>query len=584
MTTPSPIQLLPLHVVKLIVSHVVGSSRVKFDGVKKDSQEYKELLKPLLWVSHNLRAIALPLYCNYFMLHIPILSQGANGGYGSVTSSWSDFRATYKYLGHTTHHLAKELEIGLDERTIYSGMALEVLSCAPYDGCSFPLVRKLDLVFIDHGMDDDDMRANTLQAEANISAFVERIRQIAPLVSEIRVQPVMQGSGEQLEDLPRRDSYYFRQLVSRLFQLVGRIEYGDAVLSPISLESCLSKLCNIVHIKYKSEESFKNTNEFVQLARRNAPTLQSLDIQTEDEDIDAASLFWCTDGRFVVYPCLLKLELHGPPTVRISQRQVFPGIVPFPSLRRLHVRRVYQFDDDTLFRGNETTLESLTIELTVSSTSMLRRYNVFKPASHPKLQYVVTFFHGDIIPDIFESEADAVQFVLGIAPGAPVRTIYGAGHLGEPLAAISLQGNHMYIQVLSLAFTQLNFLDVVTLVKSLPLLSDLISNPPTLGQLPSAVTLDMFPADLANLYATRMPVNERFRCWRFFYFIRDCVVDTAICVLLLALICPNFDYATPSFTERKKFMQQMEAFIFSDTLKPYEPRLRRMLFNGWNSC
>ncbi|KAJ2865901.1 hypothetical protein GGH94_001898 [Coemansia aciculifera] len=580
MPAPSPIQLLPLHVIKLIVSHVVDSIRLCYDGVKKDSKEYKALLKQLLQVSRNFRAIALPLYCNYFKLNIPIISQDARGVYDLLTSSRGDARITYRYLGHPTHHLAKELEIELDEWTIYSGRAVEVLSCAPYDIRSFPLVRKLELVFVDYDK-GGDIRVNPLRAEANISAFVERIRQMAPLVGEIRVEPVIQGSEE---DLPRPDSYYFGKLVSRLYQLVGRIEYGDAVFSVISLESCLDKLCNIVHIKHKSEDSFKNTNEFLQLARRNALILQSFIIQTEDEDIDVSSLFRCTDGRFVTYPCLHKLELHGPPIVNISQRQVFPGAVPFPSLRRLHIRRVYQLDDDTLFRGNAATLESLAIELSTSSASMLRRYSVFTPASHPKLQYVDTFFHGDLVPDAFASKAGAVQFALNITPGAPVRSIYGAGCLGEPLAAILLQGNHLCIQVLSLAFTRLDFLDVVTLVKSLPLLSDLNSNPPTLGQPPSAVTLDMFPADLAQSYASWMPVNERFRCWKFFYFIHDHFADTAICVLLLALVCPNFDYATPHFSERKKFMQQMEAFIISNTLKPYELRLRRLLFNGWNDC
>ncbi|KAJ2744825.1 hypothetical protein GGI19_006561, partial [Coemansia pectinata] len=246
MPDPSPIQLLPLHVVKLIVSHVVDSIRLCYDGVKKDSKEYKALLKPLLQVSRNFRAIALPLYCNYFKLNIPILSQDARGVYDLLTSSRGDARITYRYLGHPTHHLAKELEIELDERTIYSGRAVEVLSCVPYDIRSFPLVRKLELVFVDYDK-GGDIRVNPLRAEANISAFVERIRQMAPLVGEIRVEPVIQGNEE---DLPRPDSHYFGKLVSRLYQLVGRIEYGDAVFSVISLESCLDKLCNIVHIKH----------------------------------------------------------------------------------------------------------------------------------------------------------------------------------------------------------------------------------------------------------------------------------------------------------------------------------------------
>ncbi|KAJ2055108.1 hypothetical protein GGI17_006740 [Coemansia sp. S146] len=49
-------QILPYHVVKLIVDHVAGSSRLQFDGVTTNSDEYRILQVPLLWVCHNFRA------------------------------------------------------------------------------------------------------------------------------------------------------------------------------------------------------------------------------------------------------------------------------------------------------------------------------------------------------------------------------------------------------------------------------------------------------------------------------------------------------------------------------------------------
>ncbi|KAJ2768437.1 hypothetical protein GGI18_005595, partial [Coemansia linderi] len=72
MTQPilSPLQLLPLHVVKLIVDHVVGSSRLVYDGVHANSRQYRELLKPLLLVSHNFREIALRYYWKTFEVNL----------------------------------------------------------------------------------------------------------------------------------------------------------------------------------------------------------------------------------------------------------------------------------------------------------------------------------------------------------------------------------------------------------------------------------------------------------------------------------------------------------------------------------
>ncbi|KAJ2098538.1 hypothetical protein GGI09_003263 [Coemansia sp. S100] len=53
-------------------------------------------------------------------------------------------------------------------------------------------------------------------------------------------------------------------------------------------------------------------------------------------------------------------------------------------------------------------------------------------------------------------------------------------------------------------------------------------------------------------------------------------------MLLLALACPNFDYAAAPSSQRELFMEVMEKDIFSDLFKPYVPRLRRLLFNLWN--
>ncbi|KAJ2398058.1 hypothetical protein GGF41_008370, partial [Coemansia sp. RSA 2531] len=51
-----------------------------------------------------------------------------------------------------------------------------------------------------------------------------------------------------------------------------------------------------------------------------------------------------------------------------------------------------------------------------------------------------------------------------------------------------------------------------------------------------------------------------------------------MCVLLVALACPNFDYAVTPPNMRKGFMKQMEESIVSDPFKKYEPRLRCLIF------
>ncbi|KAJ2865921.1 hypothetical protein GGH94_001918 [Coemansia aciculifera] len=274
---------------------------MEFDGVRRDSQEYKKLLKPLLQVSHNFRAIALPLYCNYFKLMVLLFSQDARGVYDLLSSRSGDDRTTYKYLGHPTHHLSKELEIELDERTVYSGRALEALSRAPYDGCSFPLVRKLAFTLVTEELSkvNEDVEIDLSRAETDIRAFVERIKQLAPIVSEIRVQP---------KDLypPDINDHFVGYLASQLYQLVGRIDYDYQVGTTVPVWQNLDTIRNLTHIKYTSVNS---DGLFLQSVRLNASTLQDLDIASEYDYVDICGLIRNTDGSYVTYPCLLNLFL-----------------------------------------------------------------------------------------------------------------------------------------------------------------------------------------------------------------------------------------------------------------------------------
>ncbi|KAJ2469307.1 hypothetical protein GGI03_000452 [Coemansia sp. RSA 2337] len=62
MLSSTPFQFLPPHVVRLIVNHIVGSSRQAFAGFEPNSNEWSTLLKPLLWICHNFRAVQLFIF------------------------------------------------------------------------------------------------------------------------------------------------------------------------------------------------------------------------------------------------------------------------------------------------------------------------------------------------------------------------------------------------------------------------------------------------------------------------------------------------------------------------------------------
>ncbi|KAJ2885178.1 hypothetical protein H4R27_001549 [Coemansia aciculifera] len=576
MSTLSPFQLLPQHVVQLIVNHVAGSSRLVFDGVRVNSHEYRALLKPLLWVSHNFRAVAYSRFCNNFELNPTSLTFGdLDRRYLGVRRSDVDYR-TRNYLGYSTHHLAKDVTVFLDERTVYSGEALEVISRAPYAGCPFSLARKVAFIFVKEATDraDEDIWNDLLRAEANIDAFVNRIKLIAPLVAEIRVQPADRGG------MPSISNQHFSDLASRLYQTAHCVEYGYGLDVADSMRLQLDIICNLTHISYASSSSIASTYQFLQLARKNALTLQSLRFACED-DMDILGLVQDAEGNHVAYPRLLALDLRAVSDADELRRPVFQGTAPFPALRRLHIHLECPFDDDTLFRGNSATLRVLDMRLDSVSVSMLQKYKVFVPGSHPRLQNVKILYTKAFESELLASPTEALEIAYNIGSGTPVWEYAQYGPLRDPVPMFPLLGNHACIQVLSLPTLRPNTWDVITLIKSFPLLSDLHTSPPSLGPIPDGTTLDELPGHIRSNYA---PMGRRFCCWHLKGgYVHD-YTELATCVLLLALACPNFDYMAVGKKHRELFMEAMQEIIAEPEFSHDASRLGRLLFHGWKGC
>ncbi|KAJ2869950.1 hypothetical protein GGH93_005941, partial [Coemansia aciculifera] len=395
---------------------------------------------------------------------------------------------------------------------------------------------------------------------------------MAPSVSEITVQPADR------DDMPSIANQYFGYLVSRLYWLASRVEYGYGLVTADLMRLQLDMVRDLTHVSFVSTSSTDSSYQFVQLARNNAPTLKYLVLECLHA-IDILSLVQDAEGNNVEYPRLLVLKLQTWSDSKESRRQVFHGAALFPVLQRLYISLEFPFDDDTFFRGNEATLEHLSMRLDSVSTSMLREYQVFVPGSHPKLQMVNLWYSNNVISELFASSAEALQFIYSIGSEAAVREYSQASLFANPAIMFSLPGSHACIQVLSLPSLRPDLWQVIALIKSLPLLSDLQISSPSLGLTPDGVDFDTLPEHVISNYA---PMGRRFRCWNLNSGYVTDFTELATCVLLLALACSNFDYAAPPSFQRRLFMEMLEKNINSDRFKPYAPRLRRLLFSGWD--
>ncbi|KAJ2352736.1 hypothetical protein GGH92_001089, partial [Coemansia sp. RSA 2673] len=221
MNNLAAVQLLPPHIVRKIVDHVAGSSRVYYDGVRNEHDVYSELQMPLLWVCHNFRDFVFKRYCKFYALNLHEVWDKA-----VVTCQLWPKRL--EKVDHARNHFAKELTISLGSCDIYSGKSLKQLSSGLHVGCAFPSVRKLSFHFITDDVVDMARDEFPPDSTANIAEFFGRIKEMAPMVKEVRVV-----NDRELDYLFQRQGAQFMNLVQQLFGVVETTVISDA--SPLLL-------------------------------------------------------------------------------------------------------------------------------------------------------------------------------------------------------------------------------------------------------------------------------------------------------------------------------------------------------------
>ncbi|KAJ2743329.1 hypothetical protein GGI19_006712, partial [Coemansia pectinata] len=251
------------------------------------------------------------------------------------------------------------------------------------------------------------------------------------------------------DDMPSIASEHFGDLASRLYQLTSRVEYVDISHIEDSTRLKPEMIRNLSLISYASGSSIGNVHQFIQLAQKNALTMQSLSLECR-HDIDILGLVQDTEGNHVEYPRLLTLKLWSESDTDELRRPVFHGAAPFPILRRLRIHLECPFDDDTFFRGNAATLGVLDMRLDSASVSMLRKYKMFEPGRHLRLQVVKIKYRGGYDSESFTSPAEALQYMYNIGSGAAVRVFAQFRYPEDQVPTFSPLGSHVCIQVLSL--------------------------------------------------------------------------------------------------------------------------------------
>ncbi|KAJ2025233.1 hypothetical protein GGI06_000667 [Coemansia sp. S85] len=414
-----------------------------------------------------------------------------------------------------------------------------------------------------------------LDIESNIRAFVQRIRLVAPMTRSVCISLRSRSSNEsQFATQP------FGSLVEQLGQLGNTIEHRYSC-RPLPLEPPPTGISSLT-LEYSSNEN--RSNLVMRLARHNSATLRALVIYVGAFE-RIAPLVLNDDGSCVEYLHLQELRIVKQIEWTLEEEPqslppVYPGAIPFPNLRRLSLKSEYPFGDDTPFRGNASTLEYLYLDLGYDMIRILRERQVFTRESHPKLQHVCSMAGFISIQSIFDSDASYMTFITSIGPLARVREMDYLLFSESFHSVIPVLGQYTCLQVLEVMWSFRSIREVITLIRALPLLSDLRIGSVTLGAQIGRSYKHRLPAHMVASYA---PISKRFRCWQFASCFSHDVKMLAYCVLLLALLCPGFDYAAVPARDRELFMAHMKRMVATDGFRPYKEQLRRLLFGGWKN-
>ncbi|KAJ2040875.1 hypothetical protein H4S03_000751 [Coemansia sp. S3946] len=554
MTCLSLFQFLPVHIVRLIVQYIRVSSNHYNDRVK-----YQQLL----WVCDNFRTVIYSLYSQRHYLKITGPKCKVCAIADTKLCPWV---LCLSYNGHHSYDLVKELIIHVELECIYSGKALTLLSRAPYKDCVFPLVQRVsftcDMIIM---RKDRDIYASC--AHDNIAAFVKRLRQMTPRAHEFDLTDYTRVRW------PENTMGHFGSLANQILQYTSRfkntlVDYRR----PVVLN--FDGICNLTHIDY---ELGLGGELCFQLARQCAPMLQSLRLCSSwcmyEKHFDLSGLIRDNDGVCVKYSHLQKLTLNLTCNSATLQRPVLGTFVAFPALRHLSIRNEYPFGDDTLFRGNAVTLEYLRMSMHASTATMLKERRVFTRSSHPMLRYVVTHGAYGYSTDRIATNVEYMRFVLSIGSKESARVVDSLSPNEDIPCLLQLLGEHKSIQILALNELHFSLLDIVSLIKSLPLLSDLRTGTPK---------LDSHLADtpraqiVQTLSDSRISMGKNFRRWDMETSCQPMEVVVE-CVILLALICPSFDRADLRGVHLKDLVERLKGFIVKPPFSQHEQRLQRLL-------
>ncbi|KAI8318783.1 hypothetical protein GQ54DRAFT_299876 [Martensiomyces pterosporus] len=478
-------QNLPPHLIECILNYEcsnAGAARKSMlrlcparDMVLHSTQD--EALLPFTNLCRKWRAVAVSLYYRT----------------GTITCMRSpDSDAPYMLNTRGVLSVTTAVTLSIPAEVIVDGDLHAIMEGPPLANAVFASVSWLKLQFGDDEIAEYDLTTDLVE---RLKYFSTQLRRLFPNVSTITYQDLLgfcispefaKLAVEEIVKLVWLPAFYGR---GRPSDLVGK---APAVgLTSIRLLEDIA------------------SHEFMELVRRNTPTLVDLYISSMFRNV-YKHVVLDLEGAAVVYPKLERFETSAALCFETTESVSLssPEGVPFPVLKYLSVMDGYSFSNDVFFRGNSATLEYLALGLTPSLLEVIETHHLFRPNSYPQLQYL-NFASGFLRrPATEQEEQTLLRIPFNLGPNLQVAKIgipihrFGSATLDCVRQSVFRSG----IQHLDIGSTSLSLIDTIGLVKLLPSLTMLWCGlkAETEGQ-----AKYLRAKDVKQLYADHFPVRSR---------------------------------------------------------------------------
>lgn len=410
---------------------------------------------------------------------------------------------------------------------------------------------------------------NILELPANIDKCAQLLRQMLPNVCNVELSNVSMPNEWEREP--------FTLLLHHLVKMAtGKLD-APTFDNWEMLDPAIEWPSDANQITTLRMGHLMDTNAFG-VIRRCSERLRVLHLVLRNPQQDYSPLLREGDN-YMVYPNVEHLQIEyaslnswpiGSPT--------FPGAVPFPNLKHLECGLGgYPFNDDVLFRGNQSTLQSLVIDLHPDFIKLLADHCVFASSSHPHLRSleVRTTSVDNEIESLASFQRKTIQNIM-----RHVLKFQWKGHESwwlsmEHLGAYSLQLQSL--QKVHIQDVVLGPIDTMDFILSIPQLRVLECRFEALRKPSKSTTYAQYLQYLKNEYC---PLNQNLQMlqiteWHY----EKISLGEVRAIAAMVIICPSIRLVRiKHVSPREKISHLVNKVLGQKGFKDYEQMIRSVLF------